>query len=193
MTGLLILCLLLVSSAASADEKASCSFQDKDSLEFEPAENCGSITADGLLLLDEAIIERAYWNKYGLNCAFVYGTDDKNGWYFINQNGRGRVSPFIQDNDCAPFTAGMAAGLSHGKVVFYNQALEIVKRTDYVWASGFHGGVAKVCEGELIKQFDSGGEHFEYRGGNCGFIDTSFRVVVPVTHAYENTPEPEGL
>ena len=190
---LFILSLVLTTSSALADEKVSCSYQNSDSRELEPTEYCGSISEDGLLMLNENIIESISWNKYGLDCALVFGTKDKNGWYFINQKGEGRVSPFIQDNDCAPFTEGVAVGLSHGKVVFYNQALEIVKRTEYIWASSFYKGFTKVCAGDLYKKFDSSGEHYEYKGGKCGFIDTNFQIVVPVEYPYESTPEPNAL
>ena len=187
------LLLLLVCDPARAGETVSCAYPNKDSRELKPAETCGSVSADGRLRLDASITDNIDWNKYGLECIYVYGTEDQDGWYFINQAGAGRISPFLQDNDCAPFTAGVAAGLSHGKVVFYNQALEIVKRTDYVWASGYRQGVAKVCRGELVKAYDAGGEHYEYQGGHCGYIDTNFEVVVPVEYPYESTPEPDGL
>ena len=170
----------------------SCSYPDKER-GLEPIENCGRLSEDGLLKLDKAIIDRIDWNKYGLDCAFVYGTENENGWYFINQKGEGRISPFIQDNDCAAFSEGVAAGLSHGKVIFYDHAFKIVKHTEYVWASRFHQGFAKVCEGTLEKKYDSSGEKYEYQGGKCGFIDTNFKVVVPVTHPYETTPNPDDL
>jgi len=191
MTRLFALSLLVIAWSALADETASCAYPDKNSRNLEAAENCGSISADGLLTIEPEIIERIDWNKFGLVCAYVYGTQDKDGWFFISQTGRGRISPFLQDNDCAPFAEGVAAGLSQGKVVYYNQALDIVERTDYIWTSGFFKGYAKVCAGDLVKEFDAGGEHFDYRGGRCGFIDAGFEVVVPVTYPYENTPEPE--
>ena len=176
------LSLVLVTLSALADNKVSCSYQDSESRELEPTEYCGNISEDGLLVLSKKIVERVNWNKYGLDCALVYGTKDQDGWYFINQKGEGRISPFLQDNDCAPFTEGLAVGLSYGKVVFYDQALKIVKRTEYIWASGFYKGYAKVCKGDLHKQYDSHGEHYQYRGGICGFIDTRFEIVVPVRY-----------
>ena len=174
--------LILFTLSASADDKVSCSYQNKDSRELEQTESCRTISEDGLLSLNSDIIENIYWNKYGLDCAFIYGTKDQTGWYFINQKGAGRMSPFLQDNDCAPFTEGVAVGLSKGKVVFYDQSLEIVKHTEYVWASRFDMGFAKVCKGDLQKEYDSGGEHYQYKGGMCGFIDTDFNLVIPIEY-----------
>lgn len=184
--------LILFTMSAIADDKISCSYQNKDSRELEPTENCRTISEDGLLSLNSDIIENIYWNKYGLDCAFIYGTKNQTGWYFINQSGAGRISPFIQDNDCASFTEGVAVGLSKGKVVFYNHSFEIVKHTEYVWASGFDLGFAKVCKGDLIKEYDSGGEHYQYKSGTCGFIDVSFNIVVPIEYPYESTPKPKS-
>ncbi len=187
------ICLALFSLSVLADEKVSCSYQNKESRELEPTDHCGSILESGLLTLSKDIVNNISWNKYGLDCAYIYGTKNQNGWYFINQKGLGRISPFLQDNDCAPFTEGVAVGLSKGKVVFYNQALEIVERTDYTWASGFYMEVAKVCTGKLHKDYDSHGEHYQYQGGACGFINTSFEVVVPIGYPYESTPKPKTL
>ncbi len=192
LSGRILLSLLLAAAPAAAQEIVACAYPDRDSRELEPAANCGSLADDGLLTLRKEILERVDWNEYGLQCAYVSATRDDDGWYYINQQGAGRSSPFGQDNDCAPFTAGLAAGLSRGKVIFYDAALEIVRRTDYVWASGFHHGFAKVCRGALVKKFDASGEHYEYRGGQCGFIDTDFAVVVEVAYPYQSTPHPES-
>ncbi len=192
MIRLTVLFFLISSSLALAETEVSCSYQDKER-GLEPVENCGRLSEDGLLKLNKMIVDRIDWNKYGLDCALVHGTENQNGWYFINQKGEGRISPFIQDNDCAPFSGGVAVGLSYGKVIFYDQAFNIIKRTEYVWASSFHEGFAKVCEGNLEKEYDSSGEKYKYHGGKCGFIDTKFKVVVPVTHPYEKTPIPSAL
>ena len=179
-----------MSVLSQAGETVSCSYQSKITRELEPTDTCGSLNDDGVLTLESHILDDVDWSKYGMSCLMVFGSQIQNGWFFINQSGHGRSSTFLQDNDCAPFTEGLARGLSQGKVVFYNQVLDVVHASDFVWASPFYRGHAKVCKGELLKQYDSTGEHYTYTGGTCGFIKRDFSTVVPIVYPYEATPEP---
>ncbi|MCL1039742.1 hypothetical protein L2750_21790 [Shewanella submarina] len=179
-----------INTGNAAPESVGCSYVHKRSRELELTQQCGVLAADGLLQLDDEVLRQLSWSQFGLECIHVFGSEIQNGWYFINQSGLGRWAPFSQDNDCAPFTQGVAVGLSRGKVIFYNQLMQIEQLTDYSWASGFYQGAAKVCRGELVKEFDTFGEHYSYLGGECGFINRDFEVLVPLVHPYESTPSP---
>ena len=186
----LYILLLAICSPCLRDEPISCSYQSKATRELEPTEHCGTLSADGLLILKQRIVDDMDWSKYGMSCLNVSNSQSLNGWFFVNQSGYGRSSTFLQDNDCAPYSEGLARGISQGKVVFYDQALAVVHKSDFAWAGPFHKGYAKVCKGDLYKEYDSSGEHYTYKGGACGFISRDFSIVVPVAYPYESTPEP---
>ena len=116
--------------------------------------NCGELGSDGLIRLRKDVKDNMVWSRYGFECIHVHDTKDINnsGWYIVSQTGKGRISSFWTDNDCAPFFYGMAVAEMKGKVIFYNQLFDVVKQTDYVWASGFEHGYSKVCLGTLMKK-----------------------------------------
>lgn len=184
-------CLFLCAQAI-AEIKASCAYPSLSSNVLREATDCGTLSDDGLLSLAPEVMEDVSWGAFGLRCAAIFGTASENGWYVISQNGKGRISPFTQDNDCARFSDGLNAGRAQGKVFFYNQALEIVKRTDYTWTSGFRHGQAKVCRGQLHKEMDAHGDHYELSGGACGFIDVKFNEITDIVFPFEATPEPQA-
>jgi len=192
MNKLVTLVLLISPVYGFANEDVSCVFHDSESNEMRPVEDCGVVNDDGLFWVDHTVLEKIGWGKYGLACLSVYNTKDSNGWYFITQSGKGRITS-SSDNDCVPFAEGVAVGRLKGKVYFYNQIMNIVKKTEYTWSSGFRQGFAKVCLGELEKTYDSSGDRFQYNGGQCGFINKDFKEVIDVKYPYESTPEPLGL
>jgi hypothetical protein len=157
--------------------------------------NCGKFSSDGYLTLSEEIIKKISWRSEGLECVSVE-LNNRLRWFYFNNNGGGRESAFLTDNDCHPFSHGVVVGVSNGKVVFYDQSLRIVKKTDYVWASNFgdfiQDGVAKVCKGNLEMKWDAEDEHFRFRNGKCGYINWKFKVVVPLKYEYEKTPFPKN-
>jgi len=182
-----ILIALFISSSVYADEKL-CMYPDSNTHELEQAKNCGSIK-NGLLSVDPSLLKKMMWSKYGMQCIYINYPKDK-GWFFINQNGFGRGSPFTRDNDCNWFLSGLAVGVSNGHVIYFNQVMDVVKSTNYTWASNFYKGYSMVCTGELTKEYDMHGEHYQLKGGQCGFINREFKVVVPVQYPYESTPKP---
>ena len=187
-----LIALIFVPSICVADTQVSCAYPELNTNEMVPEKSCGAVSSDGLLSINRALISKINWNKDGIECAYIYGTENINGWYIIKRSGSGRISPFWPDNSCEPFSYGLAVGLINGNVVFYNQDLEVVKRTNYSWASGFQKGYSKVCIGYLEKEYDSSGEHFEYKGGKCGYVDTNFKVIVPLNYSFEKTPKPKS-
>ena len=184
--------IFILLSFSAYGEDAACLYPDVSTYELEEEKDCGVISSQGVLQIKNRVLDKIRWSQYGLVCAFVIGEKDNRGWFYINQNGLGRETPFWQDNDCAPFKSGLAVGLIDDKVVFFNQIIKVTKTTDYTWASGFNKGFSKVCKGDLDKVFDESGEHFHYTGGICGFIDESFKTIIPVQYEYENTPKPEN-
>ncbi|AQA17281.1 hypothetical protein BST95_02625 [Halioglobus japonicus] len=185
-----VLLVAFMISPASADEMF-CMYPDNDTRELEQVNSCGPIN-NGLLTVDPSLMTKMMWSKYGMQCIYINYPKDK-GWFYINQNGLGRGSPFSHDNDCTPYQAGVAIGLVNGYVVYFNQVMDVVKTTEYTWASNFYKGYSKVCIGELTKEYDRYGEHYQLKGGQCGFIDREFNVVVQVAYPHESTPVPESL
>jgi hypothetical protein len=188
---LFIILLTSASLICCASNQVSCAYPELSTNEMVTAESCGVISNDGLFIINKDIIEKINWNKDGTECAYVYGTKNYDGWYNIIRSGVGRISPFWPDNSCEPFPFGIAVGLIKGKVIFYNRDLKVVKHTSYDWASGFERGYSKVCKGVLEKVYDSYGDHFEYKGGTCGYIDANFKIIVPLNYSFENTPKPK--
>lgn len=187
MKKLLATILLLSPLYCFADEAVSCAYVDVKSNVMAPTKDCGTLKDDGRILINQIILDKTSWGQYGLACMSIYNTKERkrNGWYFINQSGKGRISAFSSDNNCKAFSEGVAVGISKGKVYFYNQVMDVVKRTHYTWTSSFYKGFAKVC-----RKYDSTSEHHVHKRGQCGFIDTAFNEVVEAKHPYENTPEP---
>ena len=192
MNKFLITLLMILISFHIRAEEVSCAYPYLGTNVMTVAKSCGEIKKDDLLIINKEILPKINWSQYGLECIAVFNVKDenKNGWYIVNQTGVGRISSFWTDNCCAPFREGMAVGLLDGKVIFYNQVLEIVKRTNYIWASGFENGYCKVCLGDLKKEKDKYGDHDIYTGGLCGYINSKFEVVVPLKYPFENTPKP---
>lgn len=185
-----VLLLIIFSFDCNANENISCAYPSAPSSIMREDDNCGIMTDDDLLIINDNIVEAINWSKYGLECVYVYGTDGKNGWYIVNQSGEGRITSFWSDNTCAPFSEGLVVGLSNGTIIYYNQIIEIAKRTEYVWASNFKGGYSKVCIGNLIKKYSVKKERHLYSGGQCGYIDRNFKVVVPLKYDFAETPSP---
>lgn len=184
-----MLIALLISFTAHAENKF-CMYPDNETGELEQSKNCGSIK-NGLLHVQPSLLDKVMWSKFGMQCIYLNYPENR-GWFYINQNGLGRGSPFNYDNDCNWFQSGVAVGVSNGRVVYFNQVMKIVKSTKYTWASNFYKGYSKVCTGVLIKEYDEHGEHFQLKGGQCGFINREFKIVVPIQHPYESTPKPEN-
>jgi hypothetical protein len=156
---------------------------------------CGYQDADGLLhispetmkLFPSNFFEYDYggWGQKGLSCQSLRLSDGTGGFSYIAPDGRARISDYPYDSHCQPFRNGVAISYVDGKAIFFDKNLEVVKSTPYALADPFYKHLAKVCTVLPEKKFH--GEHFEWIGGTCGYIDTDFNVVVPIKTPYEET------
>jgi len=125
-----------------------------------------------------------------LLCAFLRLSDGRHGYSYLAPDGRARMTDYPFDNECFPFRNEVAVSYLNGKAVFFDINLDTVKETNFVLALPFYKHLAKVCREMPTKDYD--GEHFKFKGGQCGYIDTNFKVVVPIEYAYEDAPRLTG-
>jgi len=134
--------------------------------------------------------EMGGWQPKGLRCFSFRLSDGSGGFGYLAPDARARISDYPYDNNCQPFRNDVAISYVDGKAVFFDANLKTVKQTHYVLADPFYKHLAKVCIEMPRKDHD--GEHFEWKGGQCGYIDTDFNVVVPVEYVYEDAPPLTG-
>ena len=161
--------------------------------------SCGYSDAEGVLHISAETMQhfdseefksgRDGWYPKGLSCLPLSLSNGSTGLAYIAQDGRGRLSNF-PNHGCQPFRNDVAISYVDGKAVFFDDKLNVVEQTDYVLADPFYKHLAKVCS--QLPEKDYFGEHFEWKGGKCGYIDTEFNVVVPVEYAYEDAPRLTG-
>ncbi|HFB54868.1 MAG TPA: hypothetical protein ENJ46_03005 [Hellea balneolensis] len=160
---------------------------------------CGHQDGNGNLYVDPVVINLLdftirppHWRRHSreLICVPLSLSNGDGGFGYVRKDGRAHFAQFPYDNDCMPFANGVFVGYENGKVVYMNENFEAVQRTDYVYADPFNKNLSKVCRLKPKKNYD--GEHFEWRGGQCGYIGTDYEIVVPLIHPYENTPRPTG-
>jgi len=134
------------------------------------------------------------WSRHSkdLKCLPVFLSNKEGGFAYVREDGRANFARYPYDNTCQPFGNGVFVSYSRGFAVYTDENFDPVKQTNYVLAESFYKNLSKVCRVKPEKKYDSHGEHFQWIGGQCGFIGTDFQVVEPVIHAYENTPRPKG-
>lgn len=162
---------------------------------------CGRLKADGSLQIDPevtALLDYTQpapaWRRHSkdLKCVPIFLSNKEGGFAYVREDGRARFARFPYDNGCQPFGNGVFIQYLDGRAIYTDEDFEPVKRTNYVLADGFYKHLSKVCRVKPEKRYDKYGEHFEWVGGQCGYLGTDFQVVEPVIHAYENTPRPTG-
>lgn len=162
---------------------------------------CGQQTSDGSLQIDQDVVALLdyseaprHWLRHSkdLKCLILTLSNGKGGFAYVRKNGQARFAPFPYDNDCQYFGNGVFVDYEGGFVIYKNESFAPVKRTNYKFADTFYNHLSKVCIVKPDKEYDSHGEHFEWKGGQCGYIGTDYKVVEPIIHAYENTPRPKG-
>jgi hypothetical protein len=156
---------------------------------------CGHPDMDGMLHISPEtmkLIPADYFehNSYdgkptGLSCLTFRLSDGTGGFGYLAPDGRARISNYPYDNRCQPFRNGVAISYVRGKAAFFDTDLNVVRQTNYELAGPFYKHLAKVCliAPEKIQQ----GEKFKWVGGQCGYIDTDFKEVVPILTPYEDT------
>lgn len=162
---------------------------------------CGRQNPDGWIQIDKEVTDLLDFSQPAparsrhskdLKCLFISLSSKKSGYAYVRSDGRVRFADFPYDNSCQPFGNGVFVEYLDGFVVYTDENFNPVKYTDYVLADGFNNYLSKVCRVKPEKQYDIGGEHFEWLGGQCGYIGIDFKVVEPIIHTYENTPRPKG-
>ncbi len=162
---------------------------------------CGRLEADGSLQIDPEVTAlfdytqpAPAWRRHSkdLRCQSIYLSNKKGGFAYVREDGRARFAPFPYDNECQPFGNGVFVQYLDRLAVYTDENFQPVKATNYMLADGFYNHLSKVCRVKPEKKYDRNGEHFEWIGGQCGYIGTDFQIVEPVIHAYENTPRPKG-
>jgi len=162
---------------------------------------CGSLEADGSLKIDSEVTAlldftqpAPAWRRHSkdLKCLSIYLSNKEGGFAYVRKDGSARFAPFPYDAECQPFGNGVFIQYLDGHAVYTDEHFKPVKRTNYKLADGFYKHLSKVCSVKPVKKYDKYREHFEWVGGQCGYIGTDFQVVEPVIHAYENTPRPTG-
>ena len=102
---------------------------------------------------------------------------DTAGIAYVRRDGRAALV-FIFDNGADYFKQGLARGLRHGKLVYYDRRLRPVIVTGYDWGEPFEHGRAGVCIGCKVEKL--GDEHSYMAGGRWGVIDRRGKLVVPL-------------
>lgn len=174
----------------------------EEHLEFLLARGwCGRLNADGSLQIDPEVTTlldytqpAPAWRRHSkdLKCLFIYLSNKKGGFAYVREDGRARFARFPYDAECQPFGNGVFIQYIDGLAVYTDENFEPVEKTNYVLADGFYNHLSKVCRIKPEKKYDSHGEHFEWVGGQCGYLGTEFQVVEPIIHPYESTPRPKG-
>ena len=163
--------------------------------------SCGHPDAEGVLHISQETMRffgpedfnhgHSYgWQPQGLWCLTFRLSDGSGGFGYLAPDGRARISNYPYDNNCQPFRNDVAISYVDGKVVFFDANLDVVKQTEYVLANPFYKHLAMVCD--ILPEKEYHGEHFQWRGGRCGYIDAAFNIVVPIITAYEETKRLTG-
>jgi len=154
--------------------------KDNPNPELTPFKNCGKIDANGVFVLKKEHLDNISFNKDNLSCVYTPGPRV----FYVRPDGKTFEAHYF-DNGCDYFNEGLARGIANGKMVFFNRKLEIKIDTPYDTIFPFADGYAVVCNDcNKVKI----GEHTGFRGGKCGYIDHSGKVIVPLEYTIENLP-----
>ena len=169
-------------------------FFDHEDCGYQDAEGVLHISPETMKLFKPDEFEYAYtrWGQKGLRCSRFRLSDGTIDFGYLAADGRARISDYPYDNNCQPFRNGVAISYVDGKAIFFDKNLEVVKATDYALADSFYKDLARVCRVSPEKKYDTSGDHFDWIGGTCGYIDTEFNVVTPIETPYEETERLAG-
>ncbi len=101
---------------------------------------------------------------------------DKNGWAYIDAQGRVVIRPFLFDNGPDYFREGLARFVTGGEFGFFDRRGKVIIPARFSFALPFSEGLAAVCAD--CKEVPEG-EHKAMRGGKWGYINRQGALVIP--------------
>lgn len=170
--------------------------------------NCGTMDSAGLITLNWETLALIPFNKaeddpfkpsewennhspQDLWCLPTKVIGYESGNAYFNKDGKGRMADSF-DTGCTWFKNGVSITYIEGKAAFFDKSLNIVKQTNYLLVENFYKHLAKVCTKMPTKKYGPYNEHFEWIGGKCGYIDESFKIIVPIKYTYQDAPRLTG-
>lgn len=172
--------LLLWISLNTTKAAESCFYPSKqDGGVISQFDDCGLIKGDKIQLKKKHIQNLTYDRK-GLACIIL---DTKNLFYF-SVNGNSQRAHFY-DNGCDYFKDGLARGVVNGKMVFINEALEIILNPGFDLLYPYQCGHAIACNKPFMEKID--GEHTSLKGGKCGLINKHGNLVIEPRYRIEES------
>ncbi len=140
--------------------------------------NCGAINADGVFIINRALLKKIRFRGTKPACLMAAGRA-----FYLTRQGR-TSQAYVMDVDCDGFQEGLARSPTPLGTQFVDRSLKLVIATPYSFAKPFEQGLAVVCN-DLRVRHAFGDEHGEYAGGQCGFIDRTGTLVVPLDYSYD--------
>ena len=139
---------------------------------FEQDGRWGYKTAQGRVVIQPRFAVAKPFSPEGI-AAVV----DKQGWAYVDRNGKLVIRPYVFDNGPDSFADGLARFTAGGKFGFFDKHGRVVIRLRFTFAAPFSEGRAVVCDGcrEVAE-----GEHKSIRGGRWGFIERTGALVIPL-------------
>jgi hypothetical protein len=181
----LLLLFIPVALHAEQTKKTECMYTPKatkenPSPELTSFKDCGTIDSNGKFVIDKKHLGNILFAKDEPACVYASGPKV----FYVLPDGKS-IEAQMYDNGCDYFSEGVARGAFKGKKVYFNKKLEIVIETPYETIFPFESGYAAVCNGVREEKAD---EHTGIKGGQCGYIDHTGKVIVPLKYAFENLP-----
>lgn len=101
---------------------------------------------------------------------------DKDGWAYIDRQGKIIVRPLLVDNGPDYFAEGLVRFREQGRIGFIDTRGRIVIKPRFTYAAPFSGGLAAVCLGCTPR---ADGEYTRWEGGHWGYVNKDGQVVIP--------------
>ena len=152
--------------------------------------DCTVTDADPVLEIESCLGERAdgYQVQPGAleRIARVHGGEtvflhSRCGAFLARRDGRARGTQLVDNGPDYPCD-GRVRYVRGGRYGYMDESLKVIVEPVYGYAHPYREGVGIVCNG---CSFDSDGEHTSVSCDECGAVDVSGNVVVPVGPSYE--------
>jgi len=142
--------------------------------------DCGEIGATGVLVLKNKHVNNMLFDKDDLACVYTQGPRV----FYVQPDGKTIEAHYV-DNGCDYFNEGLARGIVHERMVYFNNKLEIIIDTPYAMIFPFENGYAIVCNACKKMQVD---EHTVFTTDKCGYINHKGQVIVPLEYSMKDLP-----